>query len=653
MASDEQRRAYTEYMMGVTRTGQRFIYPVSLPVVRAAPPIAPPAPTPPAATHFSPPTPNPSMPSPPKAPEYGALPQPYPSASPPAQASAYVYGWQYSSYPGQQLTPAVSLHAPPGMATQASQGQSASSQAPATGTAAAPPVNRPRSSSEEVAQTKTREQYYHYESEHRPISQIPAPRPSVHPPQIPVLLCHTCSECGRMRSSNFHRDNPVIPGQPLPPDVCRRCRKRNRHYEGSMRKVTRVRKCTAEEPCDWPAKGPPLIRMGHIERGKHRTRSISSDDYFMRHRSRGRSSIRYIERPESRNHMSLHLLQENRSPPGMLRGSRSVARIRSVSSSREVVPAPRYVHRSASQSPPPYRGRESIRYMDRRVSRSPPYRQYRGRSPSLIQREPPDSPSDAHKRIASHPAPYRAVVPPSPTRGILRDPELVHETAHRRRITKSQESTMVEVGAPRVQFALNHVNRSMALGRVTSERADWSGRTRELDIDDGSSRRDEYDYYHGHRGFRYHKRSPSPPARCLEQFHIRDITPPRGRSHRRSSTPHPHLQPSPPPSAQELLGRRDFSYVPANTDQVRSHVPSDPGRVPSTPFKYNPRDWEEVTATDSDASGEIVTVRKWRDLDEYGKPVTFVEERRTVHQPNHKRENSPKSRPIPGSWREI
>jgi hypothetical protein len=41
---------------------------------------------------------------------------------------------------------------------------------------------------------------------------------------------------------------------------------------------------------------------------------------------------------------------------------------------------------------------------------------------------------------------------------------------------------------------------------------------------------------------------------------------------------------------------------------------------------------EEEDHTDSDSvhTGEITEVRSWRGIDENGKPVTFVEERRTV-----------------------
>jgi hypothetical protein len=54
-----------------------------------------------------------------------------------------------------------------------------------------------------------------------------------------------------------------------------------------------------------------------------------------------------------------------------------------------------------------------------------------------------------------------------------------------------------------------------------------------------------------------------------------------------------------------------------------------------SPPPTDPRheDWEDVTESDSEnepaPEGELVSVRRYRDLDEDGRPATFVEETRT------------------------
>ncbi|KAF2109436.1 hypothetical protein BDV96DRAFT_236254 [Lophiotrema nucula] len=466
------------------------------------------------------------------------------------------------------------------------------------------------------------------------------------PPPGPMLLPHTCSECGRMRSAAFHRQHPVAPGEPTILAICGRCRKKGRGGERCVKEYTHVRKCVAEEPCDWPDRmEPPMLPLerGGERRGRLRSRSTSSEEYME------------VRRSESRNRMGLRVLQDHDSPPRfMRRRSQSVVRVTSLSPHRprrETLTEARYYRRTASQSPP-YRERRvrtpSPAPVMVHIARNPsPIRSsiHRPMSPSMIHDDMPRGfRRDFDRRIVSHPMPFRPVERDSPPRGILKDTELMHETAHRRRMKdrRSQESTMVDVGGPRVQFV---PDRSENVSRASSEREHWHNRVRRFADDGVHAGGDELDelyrrrYHRGERAarspsppfhrlqelrIRHEERSPSPPARRIEEVRVRHVSPPpRGRAIQRSDTPYPR-----PLS----LERRESIY--RGTSHVRAHIEESP--TPSPPRRQirqlREKEWEELTTTDrteSDGSGGVVSVRRYRKLGDNGRPETWEEVRRT------------------------
>ncbi|CAN9375760.1 unnamed protein product [Alternaria alternata] len=92
---------------------------------------------------------------------------------------------------------------------------------------------------------------YHYQR-YGQSQATAAPPPQVEEVAVPVMLCHTCSHCGQMRSAGFHRSNPVLPGKPMVPTLCRRCEKKLKSSYRSTSRYTHIRKCTADVPCEWP-----------------------------------------------------------------------------------------------------------------------------------------------------------------------------------------------------------------------------------------------------------------------------------------------------------------------------------------------------------------------------------------------------------------
>ncbi|KAF2729095.1 hypothetical protein EJ04DRAFT_580886 [Polyplosphaeria fusca] len=553
-----------------------------------------------------------------------------------------------------------------------------------------------RTVSGEVMGGRMEESYYHrhYEREREigPRSPIPftslptGPPPS--PPTLPPMPFggyHTCIECGNVRSTAYHRAHPVIPGQPVIQSFCRRCKrkKHDQEDEESLHQFTRIRKCIADKPCDWPERGSPPDDYAPYEerRGRLRSRSHSSGGTEVIFRRRGdRSSRRYITRSESRTRMGVRMLQQPDSPPRIMRK-------RSKSAIRVARPDPPGLVRSLSQSPPPRRRREfqhrsysptheemhmSSRSRIRRTSYSPPPEQveevrfrrrthsvsppqpppppmgFRARSPSPERRGfRPGSRDDAERRLAVHPRPFRQVYPGSP-RGIMKSPDRNQENRHRRwqNVHRSQESVMVEVGGARVQFAPDRAPHFDEASKASSEREEFTNNTRRWDytqrhsVDDGyKPHRREQDIEYRYR----HQRSLSPPTAQMESMHMRHVSPPRGRAMRRTSTPHPH----PPPMHEH----------PASVYKPMAPEPRHPDLTPSPPRarRLKESEWEEITASGSEVSADVVRVRTYKDVDENGKPITVIEERRTFSVPESRRERErePEMSRMPGEWRDC
>jgi hypothetical protein len=253
------------------------------------------------------------MPAPPKPPGYVDVPRMY--GEKPAIA-AYSVGWQYAS-PNH---PPSTMAATSAMAT--------------VGSSAPPPRSISGDFVQVEAKSKERFHYYEYDSGPPPPTNPPptvaAQSLAEAMPPLQVLIGHSCSICGQMRSAAFHRSHPIIPGKRPTLGVCRRCEKKQyRSEEESARKVTRIRKCTAEEPCDWPEQ----VRSRSRERiGRRRSRSYDREDIrWVRRRSASREHG--VRRSESRVRMGLRALQDNPIPK-ILRRKKEV-RVASVSPRRD------------------------------------------------------------------------------------------------------------------------------------------------------------------------------------------------------------------------------------------------------------------------------------------------------------------------------
>ncbi|CBX95701.1 predicted protein [Plenodomus lingam JN3] len=296
--------------------------------------------------------------------------------------------------------------------------------------------------------------YYHYH-------QREQPQP---PPQqfeevaVPVMLCHTCSHCGQMRSAGFHRNNPVLPGKHLVPTACRRCKKRIKQGNHSSSSFVRIRSCTADTPCDWPEE-PAYVDFDGVER---RERQRNRAEVHVTAYSPERPRI--VKRTSSQVHIGVGVLQQ---PPRDHRYERKarlsslsphrpsrdgeiwpppdIVRMRparsenvfsappeplpnQTSKSNEVWPPPdivrshsfRTLERSASHrrssrivelspSPPPRRVRtRSTRVVFRSKSRERRPKS-RSRSPAGVRFQEQAHSEDAHARITAHPRPFRAV----------------------------------------------------------------------------------------------------------------------------------------------------------------------------------------------------------------------------------------------------
>lgn len=620
------------------------------------------------------------MPAPPNPPGYVEVPRNY--AERPA-IQPYSVGWQYTD---PLPPPPMSSNAPSNKATAGS--------APSS-----------RSASGDILEAKSRERWhgYYYEYEYPgppvPVDPPSAPEPAQQPaqtaPKIPVLLCHTCSTCGRMRSAAYHRANPVIPNQQVVQGVCRRCKKKAKKEEEArcVRKVTHIRTCTADEPCDWPERNIH-IQIGSEYRGRPRSRSFDRHEVYVSSR-RSTSPPRVIKRGESQHRVGLRVLQEERSPPRMLRRKSGV--------------------RYASASPP----RESVRFRDtvdirNSGSRPPPLEcaapppredpiprppvQYRARSISPLRyrsREEYYS-RDAMKRMASHPLPYRSVLPDqrafiresseefarppspariprqaqSPSRSILKPAGMQRETSYRRRsMHGSQESTKVEVGGPRVQFVQDPARAPPKPLPESSGNERYRVMSRRDKFDDPPSGSEDYDHYYRRAGAVTQyldepsppRRATSPPIRAFEEFRVRHVSPPpRGSSAGRSNTPHPRSL------SQERvsIGYRTSRPGPSPPEEqvyirYRNHYPALPERESSPPVlqpkeKEKEKDWEEVTASDSEDSAEVVNIRSWRGIDENRQPATFIEERTTRYVSEHDRLEDERHRTMtPGNWKDV
>ncbi|RYN87884.1 hypothetical protein AA0119_g12371 [Alternaria tenuissima] len=146
---------------------------------------------------------------------------------------------------------------------------------------------------------------YHYQR-YGQSQATAAPPPQVEEVAVPVMLCHTCSHCGQMRSAGFHRSNPVLPGKPMVPTLCRRCEKKLKSSYRSTSRYTHIRKCTADVPCKWPGECVHIDIEHDERRGRRRSRE---ETYFARYSP---SRPRVIRRESSQAYLGLRALQRPR-----------------------------------------------------------------------------------------------------------------------------------------------------------------------------------------------------------------------------------------------------------------------------------------------------------------------------------------------------
>jgi hypothetical protein len=534
-------------------------------------------------------------------------------------------------------------------------------------------VLAPSNDPQEAVKERRRDDHFHYRY------QRGEEAPSVtENGTVPVLLCHTCSDCGQMRSAGYHRNHPVVPGKPVVTKPCRKCKKRTRRRSRAT-SYTRVRTSTAEDRCDWPRESVYI----DIDESERRGRRKDRDEIYA---TWGTDHLNpyVIKEGSSRANIGLRTVQ--RSPP---RGHKTTTRERVSSLSPElsryegVWPPPDVVRMTPSKPstpyptseevwPPPdvvpthsYRKQSSTRRSSRIVELSsspPPTRSkasrtsYRARSEERRPRSPVRR-RESHVRLQSHSRPYRTVLTDRRAyiesddgstngassepvgHGILKPSDMTHETEYRRRTTlrDSQQSTNVEVGGPRVQFAPSERGRPHSTHRhndATHER------------------------YSRSESYHYVDRPASPPIDRIERLHIRHSSPSPQRiineirvdRARRISPPLPQryermrekvrvryvsvspsrqasapssrpLTPPPPPPPRERTLRPGYRHVSSATMADRTHS--------LTPPLSRKRTVSEADVTDSeDEQGSLVEVRSWRGIDENGQPATFVEERR-------------------------
>jgi hypothetical protein len=396
--------------------------------------------------------------------------------------------------------------------------------------------------------------------------------PEAPPPSdtVPVLLCHTCSVCGQMRSAGYHRHNPVVPGKPLVLTPCRKCKKKTKSRHRSV-SVTRVRSCTADVPCDWPSEDVRIDIDQYERRGRRRSRDTV---YVYRHSP---SRPRIVRHSSSQTRLGLRALQQDSrredvrtmkirvSSMSPHRASRYAgvhpppdvvmpARVQEMRPSPctnnnhrapdEVWPPPDGVHahlfrkveRSLSRrpriieltpSPPPVRTR-SVRH----VYRSESVEQHRrSESPVRVIIREERRTEEARERMSSHPRAFRAVHPEERNFREASDETSIsmdelYELRRRRRespssgilkdapseksrratMRESQQSTTVEVGGPRVHFN----------GGRRTEQVEERGRSRHAE--DARPSGEDFELRHNYTRQRY---VDEPPVEEMERVRIR------------------------------------------------------------------------------------------------------------------------------------
>ncbi|XPS70620.1 hypothetical protein M3J09_002825 [Ascochyta lentis] len=616
-----------------------------------------------------------SMPAPPAPPGYAHLPRNYTSQPPPPPG--YNVGWQY---------------------TDPNVPQSARANLAGTASGIMAPTQRNMSTEMMQSMEKRTDDYFAYQYQ----AGVEAP-PQTEKQTVPVLLCHTCSVCGQMRSAGYHRNHPVIPGKPIVTTPCRKCKKhtKNRH-SSRTRSYTRIRTCTADEPCDWPRSAVNVDIDNSERRGRRRSRDEIYASWKTDH-----LQPRIIKEHSSQANIGLRTLQ--RSPARVYRNETRV-RVSSLSPGRSrydgVWPPPDIVRMTALRSDEPYPAPEEVwpppdvvrTHFHRKKSPSRP-------SPRIVELSPSPPPersrasrvsyrsesqerrprssvrqSESRVRMESHPRPYRTVIPEHRVfsqsdetstndagsepigRGILKPADMNFETSYRRRTSMrdSQQSTNVELGGPRVQFA--------------SERSEEPHPKERSD-------NEKYEQYRRYESHRYAERAASPPIDHMERLHLRPSSPSPQRSYDEIRIDRARCISQSPPKRYEKIRVRHISVSPPPPrDHKRqlSPLPRSPERPIYSGYRHVSRAQaigrtrastpplsrkqmepeDDMTDSEDEERGRLMEVRSWKGIDENGQPATFVEERRKVRMIDQGSISGSDFRPLTDrlaarSWREV
>lgn len=454
-------------------------------------------------------------------------------------------------------------------------------------------------------------------------------------PDVPPLaLCHVCSVCGHMRSAGYHRHHPIIPGQALISNPCRRCKKRAKK-DRERREKEKERLEDVREPSrsivievrDGEPRGrgreredspPRRVVYRSISRPNMRPSESTRVEYHTaREESPERSPprrvvYRSVSRPNIRHSDSAgveyHTAREQspeRSPPRYRSVSRP--RMRRDSVGVEYRPAR---EESPERSPPRVarrRTRSEIRYL----SRSPSRDGVRVRFRHSEDHEQPRSLSP-RSRIATHPSAYRSFTPsmqppgsfpeepvlpdPEPLRGILRDhSQFEYSTRHAK--DRSYDSMEPEYGGTRVQFAPE----SRPVGHAREYRTRCvTCRNYECTC--------EGDYTYVHRTRRHYERghveelpSPEPPIQRFEGLRIRDESPPsrsytrvRPEVRPRETDQDPRYFESDHLPTEEYRQAAPQALPPPREDRGRNRYSREESRRESSPIRRAARSMKEL-----------------------------------------------------------
>jgi hypothetical protein len=472
---------------------------------------------------------------------------------------------------------------------------------------------------------QTSEQY-HYQQH----SQPEAPIAKVDEQTVPVLLCHTCSICSRMRSAGYHRHHPVVPGKPLVLTPCRRCKKKMKYQGRSMNSFMRVRSCTANEPCDWPREHVRVDVNHEGLRGRTRNR----EEAYLYEQLPDRTHT--IRRSSSKARLGLRVLQQDQDIPHVIRRETKV-RVSSLSPRRasgyeELWPVPDVVRMRPARldeiqskartnpnlvshgevHPPPdvvrthfYRKsteiptrRESSRVVE--LSPSPPSmrrhstrivyrnesaeRRPRSVSPARVRFQEQRSSEEAEARMMSHPRPYRTVLPEhhnfnkTPSDEASSNNEYV---LHGRQVSPARGILKPAGGEREILHpqASMHEGQQIDTAEIRGPRVRF--RSREEDDQAAPANRDKpryaddtrqldeaYEHYHDYSRHRYVDVPSRSPVEEMRRLRVRPLSPPPQRHYEEETRNDGARRASPTP--------RGIRHVSPLRERERTRPPRSP-----------------------------------------------------------------------------